>query len=78
MLVRPRVEYATSIWDPHTKDQTSSIEKIQRRAARVVKNYHRKTSGITKMLKDLNWPTLEDKRKAAQLTTLHEIRKGDV
>ena len=48
MLVRPRVEYAASIWDPHTKDQTSSIEKIQRRAARVVSNDHRKTSSVTK------------------------------
>ena len=68
MLVRPRVEYAASIWDPHTKDQINSIEKIQRRAARVVTNDHRKTSSVTKMLKVLNWPTLEDRRKAARLT----------
>ena len=78
MLVRPRVEYAASIWDPHTKDQINSIEKIQRRAARVVTNDHRKTSSVTKMLKVLNWPTLEDRRKAARLTTLYKIRKEDV
>ena len=78
VLVYPRVEYAASIWDPHTKDQINSIEKIQRRAARVVTNDHRKTSSVTKMLKVLNWPTLEDRRKAARLTTLFKIRKGDV
>ena len=75
MLVRPRVEYAASIWDPHTKDQINSIEKIQRRAARVVTNDHRKTSSVTKMLKVLNWPTLEDRRKAARLTNTLQNQK---
>ena len=70
MLVRPKVEYSASVWDPHTKDQISSIEKIQRRAARVVSNDHRKTSSVSKMLKELDWPTLENRRKAARLTTL--------
>ena len=78
MLVRPKVEYAASVWDPHTKDQISSIEKIQRRAARVVSNDHRKTSSVSKMLKELDWPTLENRRKAARLTTLYKIRKGAV
>ena len=72
------VEYAASVWDPHTKDQISSIEKIQRRAARVVSNDHRKTSSVSKMLKELDWPTLENRRKAARLTTLYKIRKGAV
>ena len=30
-LVRPQLEYAAAIWDPHHKDK---IEKVQRRAAR--------------------------------------------
>ena len=38
MLVRPKVEYryAASVWNPHTKEQISSIEKIQRMVARFV------------------------------------------
>ena len=36
MLVRPKVEYASSVWDPHTKEQITSIEKIQRRATRIL------------------------------------------
>ena len=78
MLVRSKVENAASVWDPHTKEQISSIEKIQRRAARVVSNDHRKTSSVSKMLKELDWPTLENRRKAARLTTLYKIRKGAV
>ena len=42
MLVRPKVEYAASVWDPYTKSQISNLEKIQRRAARFVLNDHKK------------------------------------
>ena len=33
-LVRPQMEYAAAIWDPHHKDKIDLIEKVQRRAAR--------------------------------------------
>ena len=36
-LVRPHLEYAFSVWDPHTQKNTQSIEKVQLRAARFVK-----------------------------------------
>ena len=32
-LVRPQLEYAAAIWDPHHKDKIDQIEKVQRRAA---------------------------------------------
>ena len=32
--VRPTLEYSSSLWDPHIKDQASQIEMVQRRAAR--------------------------------------------
>ena len=35
-LVRPQLEYDAAVWDPHTKDQTKQVEKVQRRAARWV------------------------------------------
>ena len=39
-LVRPQLEYASAVWDPHTKVRTSQIEHVQRRAARwTVSNY---------------------------------------
>ena len=37
-LVRPQVEYASTIWSLYTKQNTQKIEMIQRRAARWVKN----------------------------------------
>jgi len=35
-LVRPHVEYVSSVWDPHLKKHVKQIEGVQRRAARFV------------------------------------------
>ena len=32
-IVRPQLEYASPVWDPHTKDDIQKIESVQRRAA---------------------------------------------
>ena len=36
-LVRPHLEYANIIWHPHLKRQSVKIEKVQRRATKLVK-----------------------------------------
>ena len=42
------------------------IERIQRRAARFVKsNYKRYKGTVTRLLKDLEWQTLEERRKTS-------------
>ena len=67
-LVRPKLEYASPIWDPHTKDKISQIEKVQRRAARwTTSNYDYRSSvtsmiersSVTSMIENLGWRTLE-------------------
>ena len=35
-FVRPRVEYAATVWDPYTTDNIKKEEAVQRRAARFV------------------------------------------
>ena len=37
-LVRPLLEYASPVWDPHTSENINKIEMVQRRAARYVMN----------------------------------------
>ena len=60
ILVRPQLEYASEVWDPHTKEQTHKIEIVQRRAARwTMKDWNRTTSVIS-LLHQLDWQTLED------------------
>jgi hypothetical protein len=46
-LVRPTIEYCSSVWSPHTKDAINKIEMVQRRAARYVTNRYRNTSSVT-------------------------------
>ena len=33
-LVRPQAEYASTVWNPYTKQKIQKIEMVQRRAAR--------------------------------------------
>ena len=35
-LVRPSIEYASTVWDPFNKNQISQLNSAQRRAARLV------------------------------------------
>ena len=37
-MVRPQLEYASDVWDPHQTGDIVELEKIQRRAARWVMN----------------------------------------
>ena len=49
-LVRPILEYASIIWDPHTDSNTLKLETVQRRSARqIMQNYNRHAS-VTTML----------------------------
>ena len=51
-LVRPLVEYSSSVWDPHQKDLISEIERIQKRAARFTTITYDRTTSITQVIKD--------------------------
>ena len=72
-LVRPKLEYSSTVWDPHTKSQINQIEKVQRRAARFVSNRYNNTSSVTNMLEKLNWPSLEIRRTRSRLIMFYKI-----
>ena len=72
-LIRPILEYATQVWDPYQKTLIHKIEMIQRRAATWVYSNYDYCSSVWTMLNDLNWPTLEDRRKENRLSLLHRI-----
>ena len=65
-LVRPRLEYGCTVWDPYRACQKSWLEQVQCRAARfVTRTYTREEGCVTNALKLLNWPTLEKRRQVA-------------
>ncbi|KAK6169191.1 hypothetical protein SNE40_020289 [Patella caerulea] len=72
-LVRPLVEYASSVWDPYQQKDIYRLEMIQRRAARYVSNRFGNRSSVDHMLNHLNWRSLEQRRKDARLTLLYKI-----
>ena len=75
-LVRPSLEYCSSIWNPYTREQTRKLEMVQRRAARFVTHRYHNTSSVTSMLDHLEWETLESRRTKNQLTMLFKIIHG--
>ena len=66
-LVRPIMEYASCVWDPHKIINIQALEKVQRRAARWVLSDYGRQSSVTRMLTQLNWPTLQHRRFTSRI-----------
>ena len=78
MMVRPIVEYASSVWAPHTHTNINQLESIQRRAARFCYNDFSGFSSVTRMMSSLNLPTLEERRNKSKITTMYKIINGNL
>ena len=46
-LVRPQLEYASTVWSPYTDQDINKLESVQRRAARWVTRDNRYTSSVS-------------------------------
>ena len=57
-FVRPKLEYASTIWSLTNKN-IESIEMVQRRAARWVSNQYSSYDSVTAMQSNLGWRSLE-------------------
>ncbi len=77
-LVCPLLEYAPTVWDPHTQKGIKQVEKVQRRAARYVQNRYRNQSSPTDMINELRWITLEERRRQQRLNMMYKMTFGHV
>ena len=77
-LVRPILEYASEIWDPHEKGKIKTIERVQKRAARFIKNDYNWDNSATSMVRDLNLQPLEERRAHTKVTTFFKAISGDL
>ena len=77
-LVRSKLEYGATIWDPHLAKHIDQIEKIQRRAARFILNDYKRESSVTSMLKKLNLIPLAERRRNLRVRFMDKIISGDV
>ena len=64
-VVRPLLEYSSSVWDPHTQTLINQIEMVQRRAARFCLNDYtsREAGCVSEMLNQLHLHSLKTRRK---------------
>ena len=72
-LVRPQVEYAAAIWDPHTKVKTEQIEKVQWWTARWTTCNFDRMASVLAMLETFGWRTLELRRADSRLCLFYKI-----
>ena len=88
-IVRPKLEYCSTVWDPKCiknpkeGDKTKhrlvyQLEMVQRRAARWVTGRYHNTSSVSDMLRGLDWRSLEQRRVDSRLTILYKIRNHHV
>ena len=71
-LVRPQLEYASTVWSPHTATDITKLA-VQCRSARWATRDYQRTSSVMQMIKDLKWRTLEQRRVDSQLTLMNKI-----
>ena len=77
-LLRPFLEYCNVVWTLYTAKNINLIESVQRRAARWIKSsFYSLTFQWTKSsdecLRELEWPSLEQRCNYACVTMLYAI-----
>ena len=75
-LVRPLLEYSSTVWDPYTQGNINKIEAVQKRAARYCLNRYEYTASVGEMIKQLEWNSLESRRAVARLAMFYKIVNG--
>ena len=72
-LVRPHLEYAAPVWNPHWQYDKDKLEKVQQRATRVesLRGY-----SYEERLKKLDLLSLENRRRRGDLIQMFKYFKG--
>ena len=73
-LVRPHLEYSVHAWRPHYRKYIDLIEKVQRRAAKLIPQL--KDKSYEERLTFLELITLETRRLRGDLIEVFKIFKG--
>lgn len=72
-LVRSKIEYASSVWDPHINSLVLILESIQNRSARFILSNYSRLASVSQMKQTLNLPDLSIRRRISRLCLFHKI-----
>ena len=75
-LIRPHLEYASAAWDTYTARDSYQLDKVQHRAAWLLKRDYRQTTSVSELISELRWQSLEDRWKNARLSLLYKGLHG--
>ena len=74
-LVRSNLEYSLVVWSPYTKRNTDKLERVQRRATKLIL---KSDDPYDIRLKKLNLMSLERRRSLADVTFLYKVLNGNI
>jgi hypothetical protein len=80
-LVRPLLEYNTTVWSPYYSNSANSLEKVQRKFLRFI-NYKKgipiEDINYSSLMNELKLPSLSNRRKLFDTIFLYKIIRGHV
>ena len=83
-FVIPVLDYASSVWNPHTNKNSIALERIQNRGARWICGsrfcpcIYRWSKSSKECCTELFWPSLSTRRKYLSLTMIYDILHNHV
>ena len=72
-LIRPQLEYASTVLSPHTATDIYKLESVQLGAARWATRDYQQTSSITTMLGNLIWRTPDQRHIDSRLVMMYKV-----
>ena len=75
-MVRPHLEYGNVVWSPHFKLDQQAIERVQKRATKLIRNIM--DLPYSERLKDLNLPSLSYRKRRGDILQTYKIISGKV
>lgn len=77
-LVRPHLEYASEVWDPHYNHQVAALEVVQNKALRFVYRIGERDYSMSSLRLEKGWDTLADRRADHRLSLFRKAETGAV
>lgn len=72
-FVRPKLEYACSVWDPHQSNLSNLLESVQNRAARFIYSVYSYHSSVSELKTRGHLNNLESRRHISRLCLFHKF-----